>query len=60
MGIEKKASMFKQAHQLAAGDRIAFHYGDPSATVIQKVTADQTVLIVVVNNDEPVRYAPNE
>ena len=57
MTIENTASKFKQAHQLDNGDRIALHYSTPSATVVQKVSGEkETVLIIVVPNDEPVRY----
>lgn len=51
------ADKFKQAHQLKEGDMIALHYGKTTATVVGKVTGnDTTVIILTIDNSEPVRY----
>jgi hypothetical protein len=57
MVIMSNADSFKQAHELASGDKIALNYGEPFATVVQKITGDnQTVVIIEVPNNKPVRY----
>jgi len=40
MVIMSNADSFKQAHELASGDKIALNYGEPFATVVQKITGD--------------------
>lgn len=51
---------FKQAHQLKAGDMISLHYGKTTATVVGKVTGNETTVVILeVDNSEPVRYSEN-
>lgn len=58
MVIVGKQEKFKQAHQLQPGDMIALHYGKTTATVVGKVTGDETTVVILeVDNSEPVRYS---
>jgi len=57
MAINEKADRFKQAHQLQTGDTIALHYSKPCASVVSKISGeDKTIIVIVVPNNEPVRY----